>query len=237
MTTRIGVSDETIAVPRATSQVVIASISAAIEQGIIWYQDGDVSLWHDGVPDGVVRSEGRLFAPPPAIDPQELSAARLPSAWELDRTTPELLIAALRTRDKVQYPWPSVRNAINAAIQISLMRLAPDSKAWNGSIAEMNGVAFVRVATAVTQPGLLGGMPAVTVSGPMTAEGTLSIDELQDLAEAISSLNSAAASLEGNLSITVRLTVASTTRTYAAADAAKLSEVLGNISRKLAFKR
>lgn len=237
MTTRIGVSDETIAVPRAPSQVVLASISAAIEQGIIWYHAGDVSLWHESVPDGVVRSDGRLFSPPPAIDPQQLSVERLPGAWDHDRTTPELLLLGLRTPENKQYPWPSVRNAINAAIQLNLIRVASDSRLWNGNVADMNGVAFIRAATPVTQPGLLGGMPAVTASGPMTGEGTLSIDELQDLSEVISSLNSAAVSMEGNLSITVRLIVASTTRSYESSDAAKLNEALGSISRKLPFKR
>ncbi len=237
MTTRIGVSDETIAVPRATAEVVLASISAAIEQGIIWYHAGDVSLWHESVPDGVVRSDGRILAPPAAIDPQELSAARLPSAWDLDRTTPERLIEALRARDNVPYPWPSIRNAISAAIQLNLMRVAPDSTPWNGSAAEMAGVRLIRAAPVATQPGLLGGIPAVTGSGLMTAEATLSIDELQDLSDVISGLNSVAVSLEGHLSITVRLTVASTTRSSAPDDLGKISNALGSLSRKISFKR
>ncbi|MGH7707846.1 MAG: hypothetical protein ACREM6_07965 [Vulcanimicrobiaceae bacterium] len=237
ITTRVGASDEKIAVPKAASQVVLASVSAAVEQGIIWYRAGDVSLWHESVPDGVVRSEGRLSAPPSAIDPQQLSVTQLPNAWEMDRTTPDRLIQALRARDRVQYPWSSVRNAINAATQLNLMREAPGSKAWNGSVAEANGVVFVPVATAVKQPGLLGGIPTIAAGAPMTAEGTLSIGELQDLSEVISSVNSVAVSIEGSLSITVRLTVASTTRSYGPADAAKLGEALGSVSRKLPFDR
>jgi hypothetical protein len=44
------------------------------------------------------------------------------------------------------------------------------------------------------------------------------------ISDVISALNSVAASLEGNLSIAVRLTVNSKTRSYSKADAAKLTK-------------
>ncbi len=223
--------------PKATSQVVLASIATAIEQGLVWYRDGDISLWQESVPDGVLRSDGRLFAAPSAIDPQQLTIKQLPDAWDIDRTTLARLVEQLKTRDNIPYPWPLIRHAINAAIQVNLIRVAPDSQPWTGSILDANGVVFTPVATAVIQQGLLGGMPAVTASAPLSADGTLTINELQDLSEVIPSLNSAAASLEGNLSIAIRLTVNSTTRSFSTADALKLNEALGSVSRKLPFKR
>jgi hypothetical protein len=236
MTTRIGASDETIAVPKASLQVVIAGITGAVEQGLVWYQSGDVSMWHEPVPEGVVQADGRIVAPPPRIDPQMLSVKKLPSAWALDRTTPVQLLQELTTKSNIRYPWPAVRNAINAAIQVNLIREAPDSRKWLGDIVDITGVVFAPVAT-VSQPGLLDGVPTITASSPLSADSTLTIDELQDLSEVISSLNSAAVSIDGKLSISVRLTVDSTTRTLTSGDAAKLSQALGSICSKLTFKR
>jgi len=237
ISTRIGTADETIVVPKATSQVVLTSVATAIEQGLVWYRDGDISLWQESVPDGVLRSDGRLFAGPSAIDPQQLTVKQLPDAWDLDRTTPARLVEQLKKRDNIPYPWPLMRHAIDAAIQVNLIRVAPESQSWTGSISNANNVVFTPVATPVIQQGLLGGMPAVTASAPLSADGTLTIDEVQDLSDVISALNSVAASLEGNLSIAVRLTVNSKTRSYSKADAAKLDEALGSLRRKLPFNR
>ncbi len=236
MTAQIGASDETIAVPAAAPTTVVAAISAAIERGVIWYREGAISLWNEAVPDGALRAEGEFLAPPAALDPQSLTAKQLPDAWKEDRTSSRALRNALATRDGIAYPWPTVRNAIVAANQLGLFKAAPDTGPWDGNAGETDTATFIPVTT-VSQPGLLGGMPTIAAGGPLSANAVLSIDELQDLAEAISALNSAAATLEGTLTVAVRLTVGSTTRTYTDSNIAKLNETLGALNPKLSLRR
>jgi hypothetical protein len=237
MTTRIGASDESIAVPKVSAEVVLEGIRLAVEQGVLWYHDGPVSLWLETVPEAVIGPQGKLAAPPQPIDPQSLTANQLPTAWEEGRTTPQLLFDAVQVAGIAPRPWTSVRNAIDAALQLGLFKTATGSAAWTRHRADVEGVQFAAMAPAVTQPGLLGGVPPITASGPMYAEGVLAISDLQDLADSVSKLNSAAAALDGKLSISVRLAIESTTRTYTEADSTAVNETLGGLTSRLRFRR
>lgn len=237
MTIRIGASDETIAVPKASSEVLLDAVRLAVEQGLLWYRSGSVSLWHEAVPEGAIGGHGKLVAPPQPMDPQNLTVEKLPAAWEGGYSTPQRLFEAIHVNSGVPPPWTSVRNAIDAALQLGLYKTSPSSQPWTGNRTDSEGVQFSAAAPAITQPGLLGGVPPIIANGPMFAEGMLTISDLQDLADVVATLNSAVASLNGKLSISARLTIESTSQTYTEADCASVNEILGSLGPKLRFRR
>ena len=194
--------------PKAAPATVQAAVAAAVQQGRLWLLAGAGSIWGETVLPGLLTGTAELLSPPDPIQPAVLLPEKLPGAWSSGVTTGRALLDVLSAAAGLSLPWPLVGTAISAAIQGRLLERSEDSGPWPCDLA---GAGLVRLRRPASRPQPPIHVPAPTTPAPQASLGVaqagLSVNDLQDLNEAIGLLNSAA--VGHGLKILVRLEVGS----------------------------
>ena len=176
--------DDVEAIPLCPREVVIHSISEAVESGLLWLTSGPASIWSDPVPDDVLQDDARLRARPDPIAIQDLTEEALPSAWRGGKTSGVDLERAVSQARGEAMPWGGLREAIQAAVDSRWLQLAEDSESLNCAWRDAGKVVLEKPEQATTPP------PAEPSS---RQSATLEGPEIQELAELIPELMSASA--------------------------------------------
>ncbi len=150
---------------------------------------GPTSILGEEVPPGLLSDDAVLQAPPKAISPLELVPDTLPDAWSGETTTAVALSSALSKKLGKNLPWLTVREAIDTALRTRLLERSVDSGTWPCGLAEAQDVKLQvpRAAPPPLQPPAPKPQPGVK-----TAEAELDTAEIQDLADNVAAIKTAA---------------------------------------------
>jgi hypothetical protein len=226
---------EPVPIPKATPDVLKDAIRTAVQQGNLWLRKGQTSLYDEEVPEGLIDEDTILKTPPESISPTDLLPKKLPDAWPDGETTASDLASALSDEYGEPLPWPIVRKAIDGAFRANYMKPSVDSKEWP---TDRSGAGHVKIelpsveetpsddkwTSKETPPA--GGFG----SGVKRASGELGVDEIQNLADEIGELVSAAAGHGIQFNVTIE---AGTDESLPDEVEARLNEILKRVSESL----
>jgi hypothetical protein len=191
--------EDTLFIPKCEAAAVEAAVAGAVQNGLVWLINGPASIFEEPVPDGVLGPSATLCVPPDPVAVQELIAESIPEAWKDGKANVLAISTALSIKRGKTLPWSTVRSAIDSGIRARWIEPTTDSSAWPCDFAGAQHVV-------IQIPGPLNGdngqQPhAQKRLGTLTAEATLEAHGIQDLADQIPGITTAAI---GN---TVRFTV------------------------------
>jgi hypothetical protein len=226
---------EPVPIPAAASEVLQEAVRAAVEQRELWLRDGQTSLYDEEVPEGLIDGETTLKMPPEGISPTDLLPKKLPDAWsDEETTTASDLARALSDEYGEPLPWPIVRKAIDGAFRASYMKPSVDSREWP---TDRSGADQVKIETPPKEDDSGGGTEETPPdggygSGVKHTSGELEVDEIQNLADEVGELVSAAAGHGIRFKINIE---AGTEESVPEDVKARLNEALRRVSEKLEF--
>jgi hypothetical protein len=226
---------EPVPIPKAAPDVLKAAIRTAVQQGALWLRNGQTSLYDEEVPEGLIDEDTTLKTPPEGISPTDLLPANLPGAWSDEKTTAADLASALSEEYGEPLPWPIVRKAIDGAFRASYMKTAVDSQEWP---TDRSGADHVKIdlpskeqtATADGWTGRETPPAGGFGSGVKRVSGELEFDEIQNLADEVGRLVSAAAGHGIRFEVNIQ---AGTEEPLPTDVEARLNEILEHVSDKL----
>ena len=212
---------ETQRVPRTEGDAVEAAIREAVRSGAAWLTAGPASVFREEIPAGVLTDAAVLNPPPAPIPADDLLPEGLAVAWKEGVTTAAAVAAALSQKLGKVLPWASIRDSIDGALRARMLELATDSGPWPAAWA---GAATVRLRVPTEPPPLPPGPRAYR------GEAELSIAEVQNLADQLSAIQSAAVGLNLRLVVRIELAPASPPEEE---QVDRLNDALGGVSPKL----
>ncbi|HEV2238328.1 MAG TPA: hypothetical protein VGR57_16825, partial [Ktedonobacterales bacterium] len=225
---------EQMPIPHADRTTLSQAVNAAVKGGYLWLTAGPASLYAEDIPAGVLTDAAQLQAPPQSIPATQVLAPNLPDAWSSGAETSVRAIAdALSTKEGRPLPWKMVRDAIDGAFTARYLERTPASGAWP---CDAGGASAVRVRVPA---GVKSGPDGDKVrpappprTGAYAAESSLSISEVQNLADQIGDLQRTAtkAGLELNVHVRIEFTG---TGTMAGAVLDQANQTLRAVSPKL----
>ena len=194
--------EETVVIPECGAATVEAAITAAVERGTLWLINGPASILGESVPAGVLTAAAVLRPPPDPVEMGALMAESIPEAWVDGKTNALAVSAALSSKVGKALPWPVVQEALSSGIQARWLELAEDSAPWPCEVAGARGVTLRTPGP--TPPPPPSSPPPPGEEGVLTAEATLPVDGVQDLAEQIPGLARAAVGYDLEFRVQVR---------------------------------
>jgi hypothetical protein len=229
---------EPVIIPRADRETLSLAVNAAVKGGHVWLRAGPASLYAEDIPAGVLTDAAQMQAPPQPITATQVLAPNLPDAWSNgDETNARAIADALAAQAGQPLPWKVVRDALDGAFTARYLERTADSGAWP---CDAGGASAVRVRVpAGVKPDPDGGRsrPApLPRAGVYVAESSLSIGEVQNLADQISELQKTATRSKFELNVHVRVELAGT-GAIADAELDQLNQTLRAVSPKLTVNR
>jgi len=219
--------EETVRIPKAGRTVVELAVRSAVKEGKLWLTAGPTSLFKEDTPSGILTDAAILNAPPADILPAEILPASLPEAWPEQQTTAAVIATILSQRKGKILPWVAVSDAIDGALRARMLERTLDSGIWPCDWPGASSVKL-RVPTEAPPP-----PPPPPPRGVLVAEAELRPNELQDLAEEVGNVVSAAAGHQLRFVLRVEL---GETPPPALEIVKKIDEALGRVSGKLRLK-
>jgi len=198
--------DEPITIPKAEAAAIDEAVSAAVKEGKLWLTAGTASLLAEEVPPGLVTDDVVLQAPPASIPPLELLPDNLLHAWNDGVATASAIATALSANAGKTLPWSVVRDALDGAFRARLLARESDGTGWPCAYADAHHIK-VRV-PAITPPQPVGfpdPIPATTSKSVRIGQAELKSNEIQDLAEVVHEIVSAAAGYDLKFVVRVEL--------------------------------
>jgi len=176
---------EPLRIPKATRDVVLKSVEAAVEDGHCWLLAPPASLWKESVPPGIINDNATLKAPPDPPAPAELLEENLPDAWTEGAVTALAIATALSVKRGVTLPWNTVRSVIDGAVRAHFLEVHEDAKdAWPCDLSTAQRAKF-RIPKSL---GMKSKPPEDFPSKVLRASSKLEPSQIQDLSDQIPSL-------------------------------------------------
>ena len=173
-------------IPACPREVVLETISEAVENGTVCIANGPACCWKEMPPFGVVQEGAELRPAPSLIPPQELMPAQLPDAWQDGEANGVALVQALSKAQGEPVPWGLVYESVGAATAARWLDAVTTGDSEAGETTRQYANASrLRVRVPDTQP----------ASPQPTATATVELDaaQLQDFVELVPDLLAAAA--------------------------------------------
>ncbi|MFL7900677.1 DUF499 domain-containing protein [Azospirillum argentinense] len=192
---------EEVSIPRCPEDAVLAAVTSAVTSGSVWLVNGTASEWGETPAAGVVTKSAVLHPPPQPIPVTELTPEALPDAWNGSTATAFSIHQALSAKlGGTPLPWKLVSTAVSAALSYNYLRLVPGTVTWPCQPHEATAVEF-RLPAADDKP------PPKPPKNepdpePLIIEASLDAGQVQELADNLGAILSAADGL------TVRFRVA-----------------------------
>ena len=222
--------DEPVTIPKAPRSIVDGTITWAVKEGNLWLTDGPTSLYAEDIPAGLLSDEARLQAPPSPIPAKDVLPESLPDAWAGDVATAHAISEALSAKAGRALPWATVRAAIDGAFQGRLLERTVDSGPWP---CEFDGTRQVKVRVPELKPIIDINKPKdeqpKPPAGVLVASAYLKPGEVQDLAEVIGDVGTAAVGYD--LKIILRIEVGAVGKRPPDDIIAKIDSKLGEVSK------
>jgi hypothetical protein len=224
--------EEPLPIPRAERNVVADAVAEAVKSGQLWLTSGPASIWAEDIPAGLLTDEAVMQALPLLISSIEVLPDSLPDAWQGETTTALAISAALSRKAGQTIPWRRVREAIDGAYRAHYLETTLDSGNWPCEYPGAQSVKL-RVASKDTVPA-----PAIPAPphmqppkpGVRVAEADLRPSEIQDLADVIGELTSAAVGNDLKLHLRIELSGDTPPKDDVVE---KLNKILKNVTDKL----
>lgn len=192
--------EEPVRIPKTEAAVVDTAVKEAVRSGRLWLTAGPASILAEEIPAGVLADNAVLQAPPEPIGIYDVVPERTPEAWEGQVTTAMGIGLALSQRRGKALPWATVRDAIDGALRTGLIERTVDSGPWPCDYAGAGSVRLrLRPASETPLP------PPPPPPGLLSAEADLTPSQVQDLADVIGAVATAAAG--HRLTICVRIEI------------------------------
>lgn len=128
----------------------------------------------------------------------EILSESLPDAWKGEETTAIAVATALSQKSGQNLPWPVVREAIDGALRSHYVERAVDSGPWPCELAGAS-VVKLKVPSGGTPPP----PPPPKPSGMVSATAEIKPNQIQDLAESVGDIVTAAAGHDLKFTVTV----------------------------------
>ena len=181
--------EEPLSIPKCEPADVDAAVSQAVEQGTLWLTSGPASILNEAVPPGVLSASVSLRPPPAPISVQDLTDTALPEIWQDRKTNALALATALSNKQGLNLPWHTVKTAINGAIQAKWIKLSDDRAPWPCEFAGAQNV-LLEIPPEIHDP-----VPPYR-AGVLIAQAELEVHGIQDLADQIADISTAAIGAE-----------------------------------------
>ena len=179
---------EPVPIPKASTEVVDATIEEAVVAGKVWLVSGPASLLAEPIPAGVLTPDATLRTPPTAISAASILPENLPSAWKDGIASAFSVATALSQQAGSTLPWKTVRDAIGGALQARFIGLDDDSAPWPCELPAANTVK-IKVATAGAGGGAGGGGGGGATSPQVrVAAADFEPSQMQDMGDLIPAL-------------------------------------------------
>ena len=218
--------EEPLIIPKCEPADVDAAVLEAVEQGMLWLTSGPASILNEPVPPGVLSASASLRPPPVPIPVQELMDEAIPEAWQNRKTNALALATALSNKEGVNLPWHTVKSAIEGAIQANWLKLSEESADWP---CEFAGAQHVQLEI----PPEIHDPDPPYPSGVLVAEADLEAHGIQDLADQIPDMTTAAVGT--GLKFNIRIEFGGETRPDPEA-VEKINALLGEVDDTLRLK-
>ncbi len=221
--------EETLVIPKCESANVEAAVSQAVEQGLVWLTSGPASILKEPIPAGVLSASAILRPPPERISVDELMAASIPDAWKDGKTNALAIATTLSTQRGVTLPWTAVQSAIEDGIRARWIELSGGGTSWPCDLAGAHHVVLQVPSDPEVHDGR--GKPYTPrPRGLLIAEAVLEAHGIQELAERISDILTAA--VGNDLKFSVRVEFGGETAPDSEA-VEKINKLLSEVSDKL----
>lgn len=178
---------ESVSIPQADQEVVLAAVRMAVEQGRLWLINGPCSVLADSIPTGMLGNKAILRSPPAPISAVEILPENLPDAWENGETRAMSIANTLSMRGTYNLPWKTVKDVITSALNARFLELDETSGIWPCDYIAANLV-NLRVPTGKKIGGPEPTKPRKMDSKSLVAKADLEPAEIQDLADLLPQL-------------------------------------------------
>jgi hypothetical protein len=183
---------EPLPIPKASTEVIKASVTHAVESGALWLTNGPASILAEPIPAGVLTEHALIQRPPVQIMAAEILPETLPDAWMKEEATALSINIALSQKFGQTLPWKTVSDVVSASINARFTQLDPKSGKWPCEYPSAQGIKLK--VSAVSDPegdykdfgSTFGG--AKTNSNILVARSELKADQIQDLGDIIPKL-------------------------------------------------
>ena len=219
--------EEEQVIPKCEPAIVEAAIEKAVEQGLVWLTNEPASILGEPVPQGILNASASLRKPPEDIPVDELMPSSIPSAWEEEKTSAFAIVAALSSKRGITLPWPTVKIAIMAGIQIRWLELSDGNIPWPCDLAGAQKVMLQKPSGVKEDKG-------EKTTRPLTAETFLEIGNIQDLADQIPDITKKAAGNNIKFKIYIELGDGKTPPDNKTVE--ELNQLLSKVSDKLRLR-
>jgi hypothetical protein len=214
---------ESFSIPKASKEAVEKAVNDAVSSGVLWLLAGQISLWREDVPAGIVTDSSELRPPPAETSATALLPQNLPDAWKGQETvTAAALAEALSVQEGNRLPWHTIKSAIDDALRTRLLERASESGPWPSAWTDAQLVVLQVSAASPAPP-----PPA----GHRYSEAVLTPSELQDFVDVLPEVLKAAAGLE--LRLVMRLQLGAGAAEPSAEQVAAVNWALGKGIEKL----
>ena len=187
--------EEPVMIPKADSAIIDLAIQDAVKRGLLWLVYGSASIYAQEVPAGLIGFEAILLPVPAKLSTMDVLPDRLPEAWKSDTSTAMAISAALSSKYGKPLPWKIIQAALDGAFQAHYLERTIDSKPWPCDFGGAQWIK-VRIPHDVTPPpapgGTTGGYVVPTPDSKRIAETEMQPNQLQDMADIMGQLLSAA---------------------------------------------
>jgi hypothetical protein len=185
---------------------------------------------HSGKDDhaSLVTGDDRLQPTPSPVPTTDLLPANLPEAWAGETTTAQTIADALSAKTGKPLPWPTVRAAIDGALQGRLPERTEGSGPWP---CDYSGATSVVLKTRGKTPTPTTTKPVPTPPDVLFASSDLQPGELQELGDQIGEIR--AATIGYDFKVMVRIEIGTDGKRPPADVVDKINAKLGVVSKSL----
>jgi hypothetical protein len=131
---------EPLPIPKASPDVIRASVTQAVESGLLWLTNGPASILAEPIPAGVLTELALIQPPPVQIMAAEILPETLPQAWTNEEATALSIATALSQKIGQTLPWKTVSDVISASLSARFTQLDPKSGKWPCEYPSAQGV-------------------------------------------------------------------------------------------------
>ena len=173
-------------VPKASPEVVNGAVEKAVADGSLWLVSGPTSLFKESIPAGVLTDASLILPPPETIVTAAILEANVPSAWKEGMGTVAGILAQVSVQRGRPVPWILVKDAVDGAIRARLVELDTTSVPWPCDPSAAAKIVLKTISGGAAGGG--GGNGYAMNDKGVTYRGILQPNELQDLADALTSI-------------------------------------------------
>ncbi len=145
--------EEAQEVPKAAPGTVETAVKTAVEEGNLWLISGQVSLYREEVPAGILTADSQLRGAPEPIRAVDLLPAVLEKAWEGGKANAAGLHRQLSAQRGLPLPWTLVDDAVNMAMTAGFLTQSSPRDTWPCGPGQAQHAHFQVTDTGATKQG------------------------------------------------------------------------------------